>query len=186
MAVGLWDRLYILQPAPTPTPTPTPGEGPTTQPPTPNPQPQGRGQPPNPRGGANHPTPRAQFHANERKEGRDANPQPQERNPTPTSARRGETPIPNPKSAIPPQRVWNQPTQTHAQEPRPIHTFPHPAHHDNFTRPPPGLDRPPTRQTPQKRLNRSPPNPMTPATIQATPRNQKPEDRSFIAATATN
>ena len=46
MAVGISDGLYILQPAP----TPIPGER------------------------ANHPNPGAQFHANERKEGRDANP----------------------------------------------------------------------------------------------------------------
>ena len=81
---------------------------------SPDPNPRGGGQPPNP------PTP-----------------QPQERNPTPTSARRGETPTPNPKSTIPPQRARNQPTQTHAQEPWPIHTSPHPAHHDNPTRPTP-------------------------------------------------
>ena len=109
MAVGVWDGLYILQLAP----TPILGEG------------------------ANHPTPRAQFHANECKEGRDANLQPQERKYTLTSARRGEMLIPNPKSAIPPQRVWNQPTQTHAQEPWPIHILLNPVHYDNFTRSPP-------------------------------------------------
>ena len=44
--------------------------------------------------------------------------------------------------------MWNQLTQTHAQEPRPIHTPPHPAHHDNPTRPPPGCRQEPPAKHP--------------------------------------
>ena len=93
MVVRVWDGLYLPQLAP----TPIPGEG------------------------ANHPTPRAQFHANERKEGRDANPQPQERNSTPTSARRGE--MLTPKAQFHPnERGTNPPKRTRKSRGQSIHS----------------------------------------------------------------
>ena len=134
-------NAYRSQPRPRPQ---SQGRGPTTQPPNPKSAiPRQRAQ----RGErCQPPTPRAQSHANERnKRGRSPHPhhthqgrrpttQPQERNPTLTTATRGEMPTPTPRAQSHPNE-WNQPTQTHAKEPRPIHICPHPAHHDNPTRP---------------------------------------------------